>query len=390
MSNAQENGHSDFVVVGGGPAGAVFSLLAARSGYRVALLEANRETKRKVCGEYLCPRGVTELHDLGLSKALAHGRKLEGMRLVAPSGEAVSTHFPKETVGISVHRDLLDRELLRKAESEGVQVILGHRAERILKTPSGWRVEADGQSYTARILVGADGRQSMISRLLENEKKHKCTRVAIHAWIPSSRETGSMGEMHILKDGSYLGLNPTGSDEWNVSWVVDQSVLKGIDPSEAMRTLISESKVLSDKDFRFSNEIRIHSAYPIQHLTKSIVGSNWALIGDAAGFLDPLTGEGLYQAIHSAHILWDSFRASRDGLEINARKALSLYRANYSKEFRQKRFLNRVLQWVIRKPQLCDQIGQYLGKKQERADAFIGVIANTTSPVQGFWKMIHS
>jgi flavin-dependent dehydrogenase len=107
------------------------------------------------------------------------------------------------------------------------------------------------------------------------------------------------------------------------------------------------------------------------------------LIGDAAGFVDPLTGEGIFNALLSAQILVDCLR-TRDREDVESK-----FTKSYVKLLAGKRRLNQTFQWILRRPALIESIAGFLLQKQRRADTFIGIVGNVYSPGAGLLKLLR-
>ena len=377
----------DLCVVGGGPAGSILARMLAKQNWEILLLEANGMPKRKICGEYLCPRGKQILEEMGMDFLFKKMRSIHGMTLYSPNGTKVETDFPSALAGLSLRRDLFDEALLQEAKAAGVHTQRGKRVENIIESGGVWRISTNAETFSAKILIGADGRQSLVSKALKNDMPPFSDKVALHINLPTEAPTGNKGEMHILGNGSYVGLNPTGEDEWNLSLVCDATeVKKSGDPKLALVSSLKESASLSSRFLPFPENVPVKVTYPISHGVKKIFGKNWALVGDAAGFVDPLTGEGIYQAIFSAKILGDELAALPLGADVSP--ALASYAAAYKDSFFAKRKLNFFFQRLIRFNFACDWVGSFLSKRKAKADIFIGVVGNLISPLRGFIQII--
>lgn len=372
----------DVAISGGGPAGGLLALELARAGKSVLLLEAHGgPPRRKVCGEYLCPRGTELLRRSGLA-VLLEGQPIRGMRLFSPGGIAVESRFPMGMEGHSVRRDRLDEILLSLAAEAGARVARGMRLEGISRKRDHWELDAGGQLFRARFLVGADGRQSFVARTLGAHKPQKSKRAALHFFSRSARENAGLGEMHILEGGAYVGICPTGRHELNVSVVCEAHLMKN-GARAALEAVLARSPYLSGRFLPLPADTPVQAAFPLTHRVRAVGGPGWALVGDAAGFLDPLTGEGLYQALHSAGLLAGHLRESGE-------RAHLLYARDHERAFRAKDRVNQVFQRLIRHPLACDWVGARLRASPARADAFIGLVGNVHGPAEAIKQMMFS
>lgn len=383
----------DVLIVGAGPAGALASYKLAKAGIKVVVLEKASEVKRKICGEYLCPLGLELLEKEGLAdEVVGEFLRLKGMLIVTAQGTEVITEFPQPErfQGVSVHRAVFDSNLIKSAQRVGAEVKFSAEVKKISRSGEYWVVETSQETYLTRVLIGADGRRSMVSNYLDNDISSDGKRVAVHGFAFLPRENVRQGEMHLFQDGSYIGINPTSDHEVNFSLVLDAKQLQKLGgPLKALNTYLLKSRHLSARFPVFENESQIKATFPIQHRTKSIIPSqNVALIGDAAGFVDPLTGEGMYNALLSAQILADEMIQGFKGTVFIKPEAFKKYRYRYMKVLNHKIMLNRLFQKLISHPHWVEWVARFLLKRRSRADAFIGIIGNIYSPLQGFLKII--
>lgn len=385
----------DALIVGAGPAGAFLAHKLARAGMSTLMIEKDESPRRKVCGEYLCPLGVDLLKREGLEQQIIENfLPLRGMLIVTAKGTEVPSEFPLQNKfrGVSVNRKSFDSNLVKLAQNSGAQFICGADVRKITKQKDQWLIETNKGSFTTRILVGADGRGSIVSKTFQNDIPNNQKRVALHVLVNSSTENLRRGEMHLFDDGAYIGINPTGEYEVNFSLVLDAAHLRKFEhTADALNYYLEKSKNLKSRFPKFLPADKISSAFPIQHSTKSIIPrANVALIGDAAGFVDPLTGEGMYNALLSASLLAESITAHYLTNQDIPKKAFTRYEKRYSKVLKQKIALNRGFQVLIKHPRVIQAIASFLLKKQKRADIFIGIIGNIYSPIIGLFKLILS
>jgi len=369
----------DVVVVGGGPAGAAAARVATGAGARVLLVEREPAPRGKVCGEYLCPGGVAELEELGFGRELAAARTapLLGMRLFGPGDRTVLTHFPTGQAGLSVRRCELDALL---ADASGAEVRRGAKVTDVTRAADGARTVhfADGATARARVVVGADGRRSVVARRCGLHRAPAPPfRVTLHGFVSGLRETGAYGEMHMPGDGTYVGLNPGPDGLVNVTYVCDlagiaaglarareELFLRALTACPSLRARAAAARV----------EGRVRVLAPLRVRPRRVYADGVLLAGDAAGFLDPLTGEGMYGALVSGRLAgqWAASGAS------SARELRGYARAR-RRALGRKELLNRAFQWVIRRPRALDFLGRRLDGTP-LGDILIGVIGNVEGP----------
>jgi flavin-dependent dehydrogenase len=372
----------DVVVVGGGPAGATAARAAVRERARVLLLEREALPTRRICGEYLCPGAVEELERLEFAPALeaARTRPLMGMRLFAPDGHEVVTRFPGQRPGLSVRRCEFDPLL---AEICGAEVRRG--AKVLGLTTHADRADlrlADGSTISARVVIGADGRQSVIARQAGLRRSAPPLRATLHGYYADVEGTTAHGEMHLPGDGSYFGLNPGPDGRVNVSYVTDLDRL-GLDvrtrAEATLRAAIDGCATLRDRFANARLESEVSVLAPLEVRVSDVCADRVLLAGDAAGFLDPLTGEGMYGAVVSGSLAGRfAACAAREG-RTDAR-ALRDYSHAHHRALGRKRPLNHFFQWILRKPRVLRFLGRRLSGSRSLGDALIGVIGNVNGP----------
>ncbi len=386
----------DAVVVGGGLSGSLCAYLLQKKGYKTLIIETKKVLGRKVCGEYLCPAGVRLLEDLRLIHLLENFPKILGMKLVSPSGIEIDTSFPQnqgiETFGVAANREILDRRIQSMALGEGCDHLLGETVREIESINEGYRLTTSNKTeHRTRFLVGADGMQSTVARKLRLHTDFIGGRTALHCYLPHPLGSHSRGEMHILKDGSYLGLDPTGASETNVTVVCDLARLKKEGGGEhTLRSVLKEAVGFSQVD-SLPEILPVRSSFPITKRVKSVSARRAALIGDASGFLDPLTGEGMFVALWTARqlalALPESTNLSR---EKTVNQACLRYASSRTRQFLGKTWINNGFQWLIQHEAWGEKAAEYLQSKASRGNSLIGLIGNNYSPFQGLVKLALS
>ncbi|MEK7483879.1 MAG: FAD-dependent monooxygenase [Planctomycetota bacterium] len=387
----------DVGIIGAGPAGSFCAYLLANAGFKVLLLEASAEIKRKICGEYLCPTGLELLRQQGFGEYLeTHFLPIFGMKLVSPTYQFVKTYFPdfvsRSAQGISVPRDQFDTFLFEKAKQGGVHAKIGIRALRF-HLDLFWNIQlSDQTSASCKILIGADGRRSIVAKHLNLHLPSSSKRVAVHCFLQAKHKNERLGEMHIFDDGSYIGINPVEEKRSNISLVCDVDILKKMGTvAKVLHFYLNRSPLIRDSYEIPETDISFSTTFPITYRTRSAIGPQCALIGDASGFIDPLTGEGIYNALWTAHFLAQKLCELAKPLEPKEiEKKLQEYARGKKRQFRQKVFLSKVFQNVIQHQSLCEGIAFFLIPSQKRANIFIGIIGNVYNPLYGLFLFFKS
>jgi len=388
------NKKPEITIIGGGPSGSFSAYLLTKYGFKVTILEASSAPKRKVCGEYLCPRGVSLLQQFGIFQHFETiFQAVTGMVIHSPSGFRMETTFPcKDGIqnGLSLNREVFDQTLLQLAQDAGSTVIRNQRVKKLERSSSGWKIETtDGARFETPLLIGADGRNSIVARSMNVHVRHPSKRVAIHCNLPTSPRHLRKGEMHLFPSNGYIGINPIHECETNLSLVCDaQEIRSAGSPRNLLIHYLSQSEALRDRFLPLPDATEIATIAPLRHIVRNTSGEGWCLIGDAGGFLDPLTGEGIFQALSSAAFLSKAFQMESERNAPDWNHALKVYSRNRKRMFRSKTRINQVFQWIIRHPDSIERLARYLNKNKRRPDAFIGLIGNVYNPFEGLLRII--
>lgn len=389
----------DALVVGGGPAGSVAAATLAAAGVRVAMLERAAGPHEKVCGEYVGPRAAADLARLGFAGALrgVATRALHGMAMVAPGGTTVEAPFVtergEEVRAFSAARALLDGALQREAARRGALVRFDAAVSGVEFSDDSVRVcaGAAGEEWRAKWLVGADGRFSQVARasglaLAPAADAKGRQRGVIHAWLAGVAGLRDVGEMHLLQDGAYLGLDPLADGRLNAGLVTDVATI-----AEAVRLKDGGARLLAAASRSPALAVRFRGASvvgevrylaPMTTAVRGVARGRALLAGDAAGFVDPLTGEGIALAIATgelaARAIATALRAG-DG-PAAARAAARAYARGHARLVRGKRWFLPALQALLRRPSLADRIALRLAASPPAARRLLAVISNLRPP----------
>ena len=296
---------SDVVVVGAGPAGSTTALLLARAGIDVTIVERAQFPRRKVCGEYLNGGAVDALDRLGVLDAVrARAHALRGVRLVPEGAPPVVLPFPRPALACA--REDLDALLLDAALAAGATLERA-RVDDVIRDGArcvGVRVRTDDGTLAdrrAQVVVGADGSGSLVARKLGLTASAKRGRYAIGGHYRGFGTLDGCVEMYV-GGGAYFAINPLDAQRANVMVVVPKERLArwSADVDAGMG---GAAAALGRGARSFAEASRIGarvSVGPLAHAVRAPVAPGAVLVGDAAGFLDPFTGQGVFLALTGA------------------------------------------------------------------------------------------
>jgi flavin-dependent dehydrogenase len=392
---------ADALVVGAGPAGAATAILLAEQGLSVVLLDRAHFPRDKICGEYLSPEGSRILDRLGvLSTVEARGaRPLRGMRILAPDGTLLVGDYPAagpwhgyRPHALAVRRRVLDQALVERAREvgvsvrEGVRVVDllhdGRRVAGVVAEPVGPRLRAAGaERIPARLVVAADGRASVVVQRLGLRRPHRwLRRLALVADVEGASGDPERGQI-ILTPPAYAILNPVAADVGNLSLVipVEEGRRRKLDLSGYFD---GATRALPGFDERLRNARRIGPVRALGPLAYHVIpphDDGVVLVGDAGGFLDPFTGEGIYAALRSAELAAEvGARAVRSG-DVSA-AALRPVHARRATEFAAKTRVTVILQHVIARRALSLVAARLLASRPAHLARLMGVLGDFVPP----------
>ena len=390
---------ADVVVVGAGPAGAATAILLAEEGLRVVLLDRATFPRDKLCGEYLSPEAGRILDRLGVLEMVEvrGARRLRGMRILAPDGTLLIGDYPAAgrardhaTHALAVRRRVLDATLVERARERGVSVREGIHVVDLLREGSriaGVVTEpvragaAARERLPARLVVAADGRASVVVERLGLRRSHRwLRRLALVADVEGAGGDPERGEIVVVPP-AYAILNPVTTDVQNLSLVVpveEGRRRKG----QLARYFDTATRALPGLGERLCRARRIGPVRALGPLAYHVAPpreDGVVLVGDAAGFLDPFTGEGIYAALRSAEIAAAvAAPAIRAGdVSVSTLRPAHLHRAA---EFSGKARVTLLLQRVIARPALLVMAARVLARRPAHLARLMGVLGDLVPP----------
>lgn len=298
---------SDVFVIGAGPVGLATAIAARQAGLSVIVADSRTPPIDKACGEGLLPDGLPAARQLGIEP---EGYPIRGIRFLS-GNQTVEADFP-EGSGTGVRRVRLHQQLVARAEALGVEFRWNHPVSNLESCCARWIVGADGTSSPIRTMAGLDHFHGMLSRF--GFRKH----FRIAPW------TGSV-EIY-WGPGCQIYVTPVATDEVGVALISRNPRLR---VDEALRYFPDLQGRLSQAECSSNERGAITGTRALARVTTG----NIALVGDASGMVDAITGEGLGLGFHQALALADAM----------VRGDLRLYQRAHRKLARRPRLMARLL-----------------------------------------------
>jgi geranylgeranyl reductase family protein len=380
----------DVVVVGAGPAGSATAILLAERGWSVLLLDKAAFPRPKICGEYLSPEAARILDRLGVLKEVdAAAQPIAGMRIVAPDGTRLEGRYPTGAPwggyrphGLALRRDRLDRILFERARALPLDVRERHRVVGLCMPAgdvAGVRMEDDAgvaRDVPGRLVIGADGRASVVAHALGLVRPHRLRRMALIQHVRGLAGLDDLGEIYV-DPPDYAILNPVARGIANLGLVVPHAHARAFRGrlETFLAARLKQLRHLAPRLEGMEPVGPLMAMGPLAYRVAEPRVGGVALVGDAAGFYDPFTGEGMYTALRSAELLAETAHAAlRDGAP--SRAALAPYARARADAFRGKARLTRALQAVIGRRRLAQGAARLLARRPALLDAVMGVLGD--------------
>jgi flavin-dependent dehydrogenase len=379
----------DVAIVGGGPSGSALGMRLARMGRSVVILERAAEPAWHACGVFSSPATMAAIRDLGLDEVALRrvSRPIPAMRVEAPGGARFRLTYGDddslENPAVGFDRPGLDRHLLQMARAAGVEVRTRHSVASVdIEAGRVLARRPDGEErLTARIVVGADGIRSLVARSTDVRRTPPLSRrVGLTFHVADTDPEAIRDARMIVLDGAYCGLAPVPGGRVNVGIVLSSGPWRAMlarDGAAATARRVLEAIPVTSGDGKSASWAdrprcdELVGASPIGSSVSRRAGTRWLLVGDAAGFLDPFTGEGLHRALVSAELAATAIDAHLD-----RGAPLSVYDDAMRARFRVKDLATLLVQGFLARPSLFNYAARRLATRRKVRETMALVIGD--------------
>lgn len=336
--------NSDVLIIGGGLAGLTAAIHLSQKNLKVILIEKSTYPRHKVCGEYISNEILPYLKWLGVDVSELNPTKIAKFEFTTNTGKATAAELPLGGFGIS--RYALDAFLYQKALSNNCTII-EENVTNVSFSNDIFTVTAN-QALTAKLVLGAFGKRSNVDQLLNRNFFHKKS-----PWLAVKAHYAGVLDNDIVAlhnfNGGYCGVSKVENNIINICYLADYATFKQykniedyqqnvLYKNKHLKSVFENSTILFDKPLTIS-QISFDKKHPIEN--------HIIMIGDTAGLIHPLCGNGMAMAIHSAKIaselivaFYADKRISRDELERN-------YKREWNKHFGKRIFMGRILARIL-------------------------------------------
>ncbi|MFV8360690.1 NAD(P)/FAD-dependent oxidoreductase [Flavobacterium sp. LS1P3] len=339
--------NKEVLIIGGGLAGLTAAIHLSKIGLQVTVIEKNEFPKHKVCGEYISNEVLPYLNWLDLNIADLNPSNITNLEFSTASGKVIKSVLPLGGFGIS--RFALDEYLYKKAFENGCKILQDNVENIQFEDNQFIATTANKTILKSEIVIGAFGKRSNIDQKLNRDFiQKKSYWLAVKGHYSGDFPNNSVG-LHNFK-GGYCGVSKVEKDIINICYLADYETFKRfknieeyqkivVSENPYLKVILEKSKLLFEKPLTISQ---------ISFDKKQAVENHILMIGDTAGLIHPLCGNGMAMAVHSAKIVselvgkyYTNEIKSRNELE---EKYIQEWNFNFKKRLKMGRLLSNLLQ----------------------------------------------
>jgi flavin-dependent dehydrogenase len=299
----------DVAIVGGGLAGLALSIQCAKAGYKTILFEKEKFPFHKVCGEYISFESWNFLEDLGLPLSQMNLPMIRRLLVTAPNGKTLEQNLPLGGFGLSRYK--LDHMLAEIAKTNGVEIIERSKIEDITFENETFNVQSSMHNVKCKVTAGTFGKRSNLDvkwkRKFILQKQNKLNNYLAVKYHVKINWPGDLIALHNFRNG-YCGISQIEDQTFCLCYLTTAKNLEQSDNSvvQMEQQILCENphlrKIFSEAEILYDSPVTISQ---ISFSKKNQVENHILMIGDAAGMITPLCGNGMSMALHGSKIAFD-------------------------------------------------------------------------------------
>ncbi len=342
MSYSEKNSDFEFAIVGGGLGGLICAILLARQGRSVALFERKSYPFHRVCGEYISNEVVPFLESQNLFPHDQVPAFYHQFLLSSVAGKTL--RIPLDLGGFGISRYSYDNWLANHAREAGVHLLTGTAVTEIVQnTTESKLILRDKSTVKCKLVIGAFGKRSTLDKTLERPfmlRRSPYIGVKYHIEADYFEDTVALHNF----EGGYCGINRVEGSRYNLCYLSTTKNLRRCGNIRALEgTILQQNphlqKIFSNANFLFEDPVVINE---ISFEKKGAIWRSIPMVGDAAGMITPLCGNGMAMAIHSAKVLSEIIASNSGGIDVALIN--SLYESKWNRLFAQRLWIGRKIQ----------------------------------------------
>jgi flavin-dependent dehydrogenase len=345
--------HYDIAIIGGGLAGLALAIQSAKQGYKVVLLEKEKYPYHKVCGEYISMESWSFLESIGVPLSTLNLPIINRLEVSSPQGNILQHELPLGGFGISRYK--LDDMLATIARQQNVILLEETKVKDVLFQNDVFVIHSSSGEVTATVAAGCFGKRSNLdvkwNRSFVQQKANKLNNyIGVKYHININRPHDIIA-LHNFENG-YCGISKIEEDKHCLCYLTTADNLKKNNNSvrQMEQTILGKNphlqKIFAEAEFLYKSPVTISQ---ISFEEKQQVENHVLLIGDAAGMITPLCGNGMSMAMHGSKLAFKQIHAFLQ-LEITREQMEELYSKNWQQQFAKRLRTGRIIQSLFGKP----------------------------------------
>lgn len=300
----------DLIIVGAGPAGSSLALLLPDN-IKILVVDKSSFPRDKICGECLSPGAIDIINEIGLEKIFIenHVEKIHGVTFKSPNLKSQTVLYPDNRYGYAIPRTILDKTLIDKVkEKANIEVIENFSFNEVTINSSQvllkGKTKEQEYEFTSKMIIGADGRYSTLANKLNMYESQKETNRYVYvSTLNNFKELNNTIELEIKNKNIQYLISKQDNEIASVAVVInDENFNKSTFNSNSYMDLLKSSEFIKDRIEKSKPETKLKGIALNKYKLKSLVNNRVLFIGDSTGFIDPITGEGMYRAFKTSKI----------------------------------------------------------------------------------------